>query len=861
LGVYDDLVTWSEGRPGWQRDALRRLATSGPLVESDFDELAQIALAQAGDGQATMVAEPIAAMHVPTAGNAPGRVNLVAVADAQNANSLAPGGRLGFEPVGITIVYGDNGSGKSGYVRILKRVCRARATPERVLPNLVAVDPRPTAATIDYTVDNEARSRPWTLTDTAVDELGAVTIFDRASAAVYMRSETEVAYRPLGLDLLDSLAQAARTVRRRLEALRAGNEPQCRTPPTALLAATALLDIWPIRAGITDDVVDGAASWDDTAAGRLIQIERVLAAPSPGDMAAGLQARRGLLVRAGQRSRQVERVIALADEVPEAAAAHDDAEHALNLARAEALGAADLPGVGGALWRAVWHAAEEYSTREAYVGHAFPHIGDGARCPLCAQELSAAARTRFELLRMMLEAELAGRVDETRARMDQLHLDLESIAGVLDRDALLDELRATDAEAADSLAALLTAAAEQAASAIRWIDARGDYERTHVPSSTSEFIRERLIPLDLEIDLLRRTTRPDELAELRVELTNLQARKWVAENREAIHADVARLSRSTIIVAAIESCETHPITAESGRLTNRYVTEALRADFARELADLNTSRIRVRIVPRGEYGATYHRLELEGEVDDARVSDVVSDGEFRAIALASFLAELGQGDSQSAIVLDDPVASLDHLYRERVAGRLVAEARLRQVIVFTHDLVFLHDLTSAAEREGVQIAYRRLRLTPTHVGWPLDEPPWLGMKVRQRIEALQHELNTLRAVYDGGDVEGYERDAKSWYGSLRETWERSVEEVLFGDAIGRYRHEVKTNNLTSERVWVLEEADVVQLVAGMTKSSTWIRGHDQPAAVNRPVPPPDELRDDLGALRDWAAEMRAKRRA
>lgn len=861
MGVYDDLVTWSEGRPSWQRDALRRLATSGPLLESDVDELAQIALAQAGDEQATMVAEPIAAMHVPTAGNAPGRVNLVAVADPQNANSLAPGGRLSFEPVGITIVYGDNGSGKSGYVRILKRVCRARATPERVLPNLVTVDARPTSATIDYTVGDEARSRPWTLTDTAVDELGAVTIFDRASAAVYMRSETEVAYRPLGLDLLDSLAQAARTVRRRLEAMRAGNEPQLRTPPTVLLGATALLEVWPISPGITPHAVDAAASWDDAADARLKQIERVLAAPSPSDMAAGLRARRGLLVRAQQRSEQIERAIALAEGVPAAAAAHDDAEAALTFARAGALGANDLAGVGGALWRAMWHAADEYSTREAFVEHAFPHLGDGARCPLCAQELSEAARNRFGLLRTMVEAELTSNIEATRTRITQLRLDLGLVAGVMDRDNLLDDLRATDAEAADSLAAFLATAATQASSAIRWLDERGAYEGTPVPSGPSEFIRERVTVLDLEIDLLRRTTTPDELAEVRVELTSLQARKWVADNREAILADVARLARTTKIATAIDSCETQQITAESGRLTNRYVTEALRTDFARELADLNTSRIRVRIVPRGEYGATYHRLELEGEVDDARVSDVVSDGEFRAIALASFLAELGQSDSQSAIVLDDPVASLDHLYRERVAGRLVVEARLRQVIVFTHDLVFLHDLTSAAEREGVQIAYRRLRLTPTHVGWPLDEPPWLGMKVRQRIEALQRELNTLRAVYDGGDVEGYERDAKSWYGSLRETWERSVEEVLFGDAIGRYRHEVKTNNLTSERVWVLEEADVVQLVAGMTKSSTWIRGHDQPAAVNRPVPPPDELRDDLGALRDWAAEMRAKRRA
>ena len=43
---------------------------------------------------------------------------------------------------------------------------------------------------------------------------------------------------------------------------------------------------------------------------------------------------------------------------------------------------------------------------------------------------------------------------------------------------------------------------------------------------------------------------------------------------------------------------------------------------------------------------------------------------------------------RSAIVFDDPVLSLDHRWRKRVAKRLVEETKNRQVIVLTHDLVF-----------------------------------------------------------------------------------------------------------------------------------------------------------------------------
>jgi wobble nucleotide-excising tRNase len=64
------------------------------------------------------------------------------------------------------------------------------------------------------------------------------------------------------------------------------------------------------------------------------------------------------------------------------------------------------------------------------------------------------------------------------------------------------------------------------------------------------------------------------------------------------------------------------------------------------------------------------------------------------VAIASFLAELETSSENCGIVFDDPVCSLDHLYRQRVAERLVSEGHKRQVIVFTHDIVFLLAISS-----------------------------------------------------------------------------------------------------------------------------------------------------------------------
>jgi hypothetical protein len=76
----------------------------------------------------------------------------------------------------------------------------------------------------------------------------------------------------------------------------------------------------------------------------------------------------------------------------------------------------------------------------------------------------------------------------------------------------------------------------------------------------------------------------------------------------------------------------------------------------------------------------------------------------------------------------------------------------------------------------------------------------------------------------------------------------------------RYRHDVQSLKLRSLRIWQIDEEDVKGVEAGMTRSSAWLRGHDQPAAVDEAVPEPAELRADLKALEDWVKNVKTKRK-
>jgi wobble nucleotide-excising tRNase len=80
----------------------------------------------------------------------------------------------------------------------------------------------------------------------------------------------------------------------------------------------------------------------------------------------------------------------------------------------------------------------------------------------------------------------------------------------------------------------------------------------------------------------------------------------------------------------------------------------------------------------------------------------LSEGEQRALALAGFLTEVALTDGSGPIVVDDPVSSLDRDRSAQVADRLAEEAMQRQVVVFTHDIIFFNELCRVADTLGIE---------------------------------------------------------------------------------------------------------------------------------------------------------------
>ena len=88
-GTLAEILDWSAAQPPWQRDALHRLFTAGPLTVPDLDELLDLAKAKHGLIEPREAA-PLETAHLAIGDGSTAPISLLSVTHHQGVNALAP---------------------------------------------------------------------------------------------------------------------------------------------------------------------------------------------------------------------------------------------------------------------------------------------------------------------------------------------------------------------------------------------------------------------------------------------------------------------------------------------------------------------------------------------------------------------------------------------------------------------------------------------------------------------------------------------------------------------------------------------------------------------------------------------------
>src|SRR5690554_4132611 len=220
MPLLKDIIDWVENKPSFWQVAIDRLIRNNELTNTDVSELKEICKVDFGLSDFVFDAVDFDDLRDFADNSAnDGNIILYKIKNIDNINALSKSSELEFAPNGLTVVYGDNGSGKSSYVSILKHSCNTRGRKPKINGNLF--DPscfgNDKKADLEYTTDGINFSIVNLINDTVNDNiLKKIDVFDTLSANHYIEGEDEIAFIPQALSIVEKLAQAVKKVETQL---------------------------------------------------------------------------------------------------------------------------------------------------------------------------------------------------------------------------------------------------------------------------------------------------------------------------------------------------------------------------------------------------------------------------------------------------------------------------------------------------------------------------------------------------------------------------------------------------------------------------------------------------------------------
>jgi len=165
-------------------------------------------------------------------------LHLVSLRDCRGVNALAENQEIRFHQR-MTVLFGENAMGKTGYVRVLKQLANVRSA-EPIIPDIHRPSAvTPLEATVRYAVGAEEQEVTWR-GETGLSPFTRMTVFDSPAVALHLEGSVTYVFTPADLALYRYTHGAIEAVRALLEQDAATREPRQNPFLTAFARGTPL---------------------------------------------------------------------------------------------------------------------------------------------------------------------------------------------------------------------------------------------------------------------------------------------------------------------------------------------------------------------------------------------------------------------------------------------------------------------------------------------------------------------------------------------------------------------------------------------------------------------------------------------
>lgn len=830
--LYDDLIEWIEALPYWQKRLAERVMDNNAIDDSFVEAVYSDFKREVGLADNELIAQDICFDE--QVRNDDIDIIWKAVGKIKGVNRLKSDDDLQIAR-GLTLVYGENGSGKSGYTRLLNQAFVSRGDKE-IIGNIYEERPDDLYAVFSFECNGAECDLEYpNEKDNSV--FRRIMTFDSKSASDDLLKESEISFIPTELQFFDTFLSACMRIQQKLD-------EEC----TSLQMDNPLLKYFKEDSVVFSDVI---ALSKDTKVEALE--EKYAIGEDDKEKFESIKKEKSSLLALNYQE-QIEKINRVKDVIDKALKRAElyngyiskdafarykkaieaciDAKKLLEKEGINQFKDDDIEKLGSEEWKSFITAAKKY----------YESIDKHDKCPLCGQSLYG--NTLLEKYWNYLKS-----AAENNARKEQANLqNIKKVFEELDLNVFVESSIQEE-----------------------WLNSNAKQQFLHIKE---EFSRADKVKKDIILQFENQEYK--EIAVETIDISILQEIKTIIENKEKglnieiVTAKIAELEvkeqehidRQKIIellpvakkyienqkwlaLAGKNKIKKKAITNKQKELFDKYVTSDYLATFRNECQKLN-AQFDAEIVQRGSNGITLKKLSIKGLAP----GKILSEGEQRAIAIANFMTEVQMDTKNIGVVFDDPVCSLDHKRRYIIAERLLDEVQKRQVIIFTHDITFFMELKALADRRGTSYRQETIRKVAGIPGNIKHDIPWQGMNVNDRIKKLNSDLQDIAKKEKDGD-DNYFYKAKEWCELLRESWERAVEEILLNDAIQRYNPCVQTQRLKKAP---FTRALYGELEEGMSECSSWV--HDRARALDGDIPTSSDLKKYIESFTKFVKDNR-----
>jgi recombinational DNA repair ATPase RecF len=832
------LVKWANDQDGWIREIVAVvLETTGEpsaeVIAAVYEHMLVEKSLAVGERP-----EPANLVEHPRNGAKEATLTLVGIDAVKNVNALAAEQSIAFNPR-MTVLFGRNGTGKTGYVRILKRLSSVRRE-QRILPDITATTPTkdPPEARVRYRAGETEETLEWTGA-AGVVPFTQLDVFDAQEAPTYVDGELTYVYTPSDIALFRHVAIGVDAVRTKLEETKRDRAPGLNNF-TGHLKRTVPFYAMIDSLGATTDMprLKDLGTLSPAEEASLEGLRTTVEALSGQAVASQLRTAQadldlcsqGLLVAKGLRLFDVK--------------THDAAIAKLLQARENQLAATNdvfateaLPGLMSAEWGAFVSAGEQYIFSLGLKD--YPTRED--HCIYCRQPLIDTAVALLKKYRGFCNGEHERETARATSALDQVRRPLIT----LDLRALEEVLRSHDDAKAGSNdvpardARLILSTARTLRSRLTKSEPVSDPPITKEVEDAIARLSATKAELADRVAALKGQTeeRAKALEQATVKRDVLEARLALRGLLPSIEVFVERSRWTSLAEGVLRRLKTtaKTLTDVSKLASERLVNEDFERHFREECERLNAPHVNLDF--KGQKGAAARKKQLRPEY---RLTDSLSEGEQKVIALADFLAEATLRTTSAPVVFDDPVTSLDYERIREVASRLATLAQERQVIIFTHNIWFAVELLERFRDRRDECAYYDVRTLEGRRGV-------VSGGTHPRSDSLSHlrkRINTC--IAEGRKASGETQDALVFrgYAILRALCEVAVESELFHGVVRRYEPNIRLTVLPDIKPMALKSAGEV-ICRVYDETCRYIEAHSQPMEHLNVVKTIDELENDF----------------